>query len=725
MTLCVITCFVLFLFAASGGPAAHAQAGINITYPSGATGVCNVKNSPYNATGNGATDDTAAIQKALNDSNCNFVYLPNGTYRLTGALQWPYYTVHYGSIWLIGQTQTGTVLQLDNSKFTSGSTAIMNLCGDSTHGGCYSASNYFNVGIRNLSLNTGSGNAGAIGINFYANNIGAVRDVTITSNDKQGVYGLLLNSPPYQANGPLLVKNLTVNGFQTGVQATIGQVDSATLEHITVKNQTTTGMYVNGTVSMRDLESTNTVPALTQAGGFLTLVDGTLTGGTANAAINVTAGDVLVRNITSSGYAHALANGSNTQNSPIAEWTNDTVYAPWGGSGKTLNLPISETPAATWDAATTWTCVSASSDATGATDYTNIQAALNSGASTVCLHGGYYYLNNTLSVGGSVYHVLVAGTAGIQGVGNLNNSTTPFFQLAASGPSTVVFEGIGGCSGCYYTLESNPTSRTMVVMEGGGSVSATGTGNTFVEDISGSIAVSGGNLWARQLNPENCPSGICASNTGSGNLWILGQKQEGSQQTIKAYPASMDTGSTELLGGLMYDCCGTGTNEFSVRNSQFSARIFEASSGGTWWTNFVKDIEYGLPSNGTTPCTGYNDTKTCYVTDGGSTGGVLGLYTNGGNVPPAPVALAATSITSSGFTANWQASTGAIGYKLDVSTSSSFSSFVGSYNGYTVFGTSYAVTGLSANTKYYYRLRAYDAPGTSGNSNTITVTTTN
>jgi len=50
--------------------------------------------------------------------------------------------------------------------------------------------------------------------------------------------------------------------------------------------------------------------------------------------------------------------------------------------------------------------------------------------------------------------------------------------------------------------------------------------------------------------------------------------------------------------------------------------------------------------------------------------------------PAAPVATAATSITSSSFQANWNASTGATGYYMDVSTSSTFSSYVfNNYNG--------------------------------------------
>ncbi len=92
--------------------------------------------------------------------------------------------------------------------------------------------------------------------------------------------------------------------------------------------------------------------------------------------------------------------------------------------------------------------------------------------------------------------------------------------------------------------------------------------------------------------------------------------------------------------------------------------------------------------------------------------------------PPAPTASAATSVTSSGFNANWSSSTGATGYRLDVSTSNTFASFISGYQDLDVGNVlSRAVSGLSANTTYYYRVRAYNGGGPSGNSGTITVTT--
>jgi phosphodiesterase/alkaline phosphatase D-like protein len=91
-----------------------------------------------------------------------------------------------------------------------------------------------------------------------------------------------------------------------------------------------------------------------------------------------------------------------------------------------------------------------------------------------------------------------------------------------------------------------------------------------------------------------------------------------------------------------------------------------------------------------------------------------------------PTSNAASNQSQIGFRANWSTENGASGYRLDVSTSSIFSSFVSGYNNLDIGNTtSRDITGLACNTTYYYRLRAYNSCGnTSTNSSTITTSTT-
>jgi phosphodiesterase/alkaline phosphatase D-like protein len=92
--------------------------------------------------------------------------------------------------------------------------------------------------------------------------------------------------------------------------------------------------------------------------------------------------------------------------------------------------------------------------------------------------------------------------------------------------------------------------------------------------------------------------------------------------------------------------------------------------------------------------------------------------------PAAPSAQSATNVTASSFTANWRSVSGAIDYRLDVSTSSSFTTYVPGYQDLSVGNIiSFPVTGLSAHTTYYYRVRAYNGCATSSNSSVKSVQT--
>jgi hypothetical protein len=86
------------------------------------------------------------------------------------------------------------------------------------------------------------------------------------------------------------------------------------------------------------------------------------------------------------------------------------------------------------------------------------------------------------------------------------------------------------------------------------------------------------------------------------------------------------------------------------------------------------------------------------------------------SLPSAPASVPTfTSVTSTGFTVNWVTGSGATSYKLDVSSSPSFtSSFV--TQDQAVSGFSQAVTGLTPGTTYYARVRGVNLGGTSSSS---------
>ncbi len=136
-------------------------------------------------------------------------------------------------------------------------------------------------------------------------------------------------------------------------------------------------------------------------------------------------------------------------------------------------------------------------------------------------------------------------------------------------------------------------------------------------------------------------------------------------------------------------------------------------------SNLVTD-NFSISLTGLAGCTQYY--YKAFATDGSGTYyGTQQTFTT--SALTVPVTNEAQAVTQTGFTVSWDAVTGAEGYYLDVSTSSSFVSFVSGYNDLEVTGTSQEVTGLNPNTQYFFRVRAFagctTASSATGNTTTL------
>ncbi|WP_337967745.1 T9SS sorting signal type C domain-containing protein [uncultured Flavobacterium sp.] len=106
-----------------------------------------------------------------------------------------------------------------------------------------------------------------------------------------------------------------------------------------------------------------------------------------------------------------------------------------------------------------------------------------------------------------------------------------------------------------------------------------------------------------------------------------------------------------------------------------------------------------------------------------------GTITGGAGTPTVPTINTATGQTCTQITINWALATRATSYIIDVSTQASGTAFTNNilpaYNGLNVGNVlTKNITGLSANTIYYYRVRATNNCGTSANSTIANTSTT-
>jgi len=337
----------------------------------------------FGAKGDGKTDDTAAIQKAIVASltgdyrNPKFIYLPDGTYVLSASLKARITDAPDGQggwsdgwrsgIALIGQSRPRTVLKLKDRCSGFGDRAkprAVLVTGSTGHGKGHDSriggwgNEAFQNTLANFTVDVGAGNPGAIGVDFLASNRGAMEEITLRSSDpaKAGFCGLDMTRP---WPGPGLIKGVSVDGFDFGIRQR--HMDCGMVfEHITLTDQRVVGIEAAGspTMSLRKVVSRGAVPVFrsVQGGrGLIMLIDCSFTyTGTDPAATAIhNADNLLLKNADVAGYATVVDNEGKALRADlrldggkghVKQYLSREPVRLFAGPETLPNLPVNETP---------------------------------------------------------------------------------------------------------------------------------------------------------------------------------------------------------------------------------------------------------------------------------------------------------------------------------------------------------------------------------------------
>lgn len=134
----------------------------------------------YGAAGDGATDDTAAIQAALAAASpSGAVFFPDGTYLVSSPLDKP------ASVSLFGLTRAGAVLKM---KTGANVAAVIRTSGFAALTGTTSRSGEFNSEIRNLTIDGNkAGNTAGVGLQLYGKHF-RLENITVQNCYSTGIY---------------------------------------------------------------------------------------------------------------------------------------------------------------------------------------------------------------------------------------------------------------------------------------------------------------------------------------------------------------------------------------------------------------------------------------------------------------------------------------------------------------------------------------------------------
>ncbi|MGF1634531.1 MAG: glycosyl hydrolase family 28-related protein [Phycisphaerae bacterium] len=568
------------------------------------TGVVNVRD--HGAVGDGVADDTTALRAAVRfvlDREGRYasppmLYLPDGTYRVTGTIEGKAAEHGWSGGWragliVWGESRDRTIVRLDDNHpdfadtqaprpiFITGSESDERTRpGDEPlHGGGNRA---FRHSFMNLTIDAGAGNPGAVGIDYMAHNRGTIENVTIRSSDPQkaGHTGLKMTRP---WPGPCLIKDVLVEGFDRGIH--VGHFEYGNVfEDITLVDQRVSGLVnKQNSLSIHRLTSRNAVHAVhaTDRDGLVVLVDAELTGGAADTAAIKGPGEFYLRDVSVQGYGLAVdaAGRAGAVNVASSTATMQSVREAAGRAGvedmaatdaggmiklytserfamgveqaDALRLPIRDTPQFWPNDPDQWVkpqeFLAGDINAPADGDWTDaLQAALDSGKPAVYLPNGSYRVSRTLEVPPSVRLIVGFQSAITPGKDN-TDKVDPLVRFVGHAGESTTLEHLW-LSGHVEHTAGRAVAFRHVDIHGRYRNTAAGTGDAFFDDTIGPkplLVEHPQRVFARQLNIEFGNEPLIENHGGT--LWLLGYKTEGQMVCLK-----QTAGRTELLGGLLY-----------------------------------------------------------------------------------------------------------------------------------------------------------------------------
>ncbi|MCM5663883.1 LamG-like jellyroll fold domain-containing protein [Galbibacter mesophilus] len=530
--------------------------------------IIDVTRPPFNAAGDGITDDTEAINAAYTfvaermeefgwqsaDSNNGSyqMYFPNGTYLVSNTIIHNLGNITYtgketdpeGVAWVrfVGQNRDNTIIKLQDNAPGFGAGAQKELIslqkkgvGD-REGNNIPAANQ----ISDITIDTGSGNPGAIGVYWMSANTGEMDNVLIKSGDGQGYAGI--DMPVFTVQGHY--RDITIDGFDYGIASTTRGESNPTYEYITFRNQNIAAVLAeDGSPIFRKAASTNDVPfvIISQDESQIIIIDSQIEGTNSSVpAIDLQneKSQLFIRNTTFSGYSASVRKeGENVVSGNVEEYVWSDVYTLFEGfEKKSLNLPIAESPIMEWESdLSQWANVD---EYPGETDAERVQNAMNSGKPVVYFPKHEYNINTRITIPASVKF--------IDFMYSRPSNNTDFDIFESSSDMLYIYHINRGSAELIQSAARPVVMRN--VTWNNFKYTGTGTSTMYLESTAGfgstvDFCPTPLTIYGRSINDEN--KGTSNFKVFGGTLWTMGFKTESETVAFEV----RDGGFAEVLGG--------------------------------------------------------------------------------------------------------------------------------------------------------------------------------